>query len=258
MKPDFKFLEYASADGLLSITLAKPPHHILDIAMLEELVAAIELAATDASCRLLTITGTGEKSFCAGVDVADHVAERAARMLEVFHAVILRLHDFPLPTLAALNGSAIGGGCELALACDMAIACDDIRLGQPEIKLGVFAPVAAILLPQRLPLPKVMELLLGGGLIGAEEALALGLLNKVLPRAAFAAALREFAAPFLAQSRVALVHTKRAIRAAAGKSLAEALPEVERIYLYDVMNTADAQEGLAAFMEKRAPRWSNR
>jgi cyclohexa-1,5-dienecarbonyl-CoA hydratase len=257
MKADFKYLEFTSADGLLGITLDKPPHHILDIAMLEELVAAIELAAADASCRLLTLTATGGKSFCAGVDIADHSPERAARMLEVFHAAVRRLHDFPLPTLAVLNGSAIGGGCELALACDMAIACDDIRLGLPEIRLGVFAPAASILLQQRLPLPKVMELLLGGRLIGAAEALALGLLNKVASRAGFAAATADFIAPFLAQSRVALLHAKRAIRAAAGKSLSAALPEVERIYLQETMQTADAREGLAAFLEKRAPRWSN-
>jgi len=258
MKPDFKFLEYASADGLLSITLARPPLHILDIAMIDELVAAIDMAAADASGKLLTLSATGEKSFCAGVDVADHAPERAARMLEVFHAALLRLHDFPLPTLAVLNGSAIGGGCELALACDMAIACDDIRLGQPEIRLGVFAPAASILLPQRLALPKAIELLLGGGLIDTAEAQELGLLNKVVPRAAFATATRDFVTPFLAQSRVALLHARRAIRVAAGKSLAEALPEVERIYLQETMQTADAREGLAAFREKRAPRWSNR
>jgi cyclohexa-1,5-dienecarbonyl-CoA hydratase len=152
----------------------------------------------------------------------------------------------------------MGGGCELAIACDMVVATEETKLGQPEIKLGVFPPIAAILMPKTMPLPKAMELLLGGGLIGAQEALSLGMLNKVFPRATFAQDARAFVDQFLSLSRVALVYTKRAIREASGKPFFEALFNVEQIYLKELMSTADAIEGLNAFMEKRKPVWTNK
>jgi len=206
----------------------------------------------------LEITGKGEKVFSAGVDVMDHTPDKVVQMIEVFHGILKRLMVFPLPTVAALNGSAMGGGCELAIACDMAVATEDTKLGQPEIKLGVFPPIAAILMPKTMPLPKAMELLLGGGLIGAQEALSLGLLNKVFPRATFAQDARVFVDQFLSLSRVALIYTKRAIREASGKPFFEALFNVEQIYLKELMSTADAVEGLNAFMEKRKPVWANK
>ena len=134
----------------------------------------------------------------------------------------------------------------------------DTRIGQPEIKLGVFPPIAAILMPRIISLPKVMELLLGGGLISAQEALHLGLLNRVFPRASFAQETRAFLDQFLGLSRVALMYTKKAVREAAGKPFFEALFTVEQIYLKDLMATADAVEGLNSFMEKRKPVWKNK
>ena len=140
----------------------------------------------------------------------------------------------------------------------MLFRSEDTKIGQPEIKLGVFPPIAAILMPRIMPLPKVMELLLGGGLIIAQEALALGLLNRVFPRASFAQDTQAFLAQFLGLSRVALMYTKKAVREAAGKPFFEALFTVEQIYLKDLMATADAVEGLNSFMEKRKPVWQNK
>ena len=256
--PEFKFLNYAVADALVTITLNRPPYNVLDIAMMEELNQALDLAAGEESAKLLMITAAGEKVFSAGVDVLDHTPDKVVQMIDVFHGIIKRLMVFPLPTVAALNGSAMGGGCELAIACDMAVATEETKLGQPEIKLGVFPPIAAILMPKTMPLPKVMELLLGGGLIGAQEALSLGLLNRVFPRASFAADSRAFVEQFLSLSRVALMYTKRAIREASGKPFLEALYTVEQTYLKELMNTADAIEGLNSFIEKRKPVWTNK
>ncbi len=255
---EFKFLEYTCADSLVTIAINRPPYNVLDIALMEELNRALDQAAKEDSAKVLMITAKGEKVFSAGVDVLDHTPDKVEQMIEVFHGIVKRLMFFPLPTVAALNGSAMGGGCELAIACDMAVATDDAKLGQPEIKLGVFPPIAAILMPKTMPLPKVMELLLGGGLIGAQEALNLGLLNKVFPRATFAQDTRVFVDQFLSLSRVALMYTKRAIRVAAGKPFQEALPAVEQIYLKELMSTADAVEGLNAFIEKRKPVWTNK
>ena len=255
---DFKFLEYKLADGLITISINRPPLNVLDIPTMEELNAALDLAAKESAAKMLVITGKGEKAFSAGVDVLDHTPDKVDRMIEVFHGNIRRLQAFPLPTVAAVNGAAMGGGCELAIACDMVVAVEDAKIGQPEIKLGVFPPIAAILMPRLLPLPKVMELLLGGGLITSQQALTLGMINQVFPRASFAADTQAFLQQFLALSRVALLYTKKAVRAAHGRPFEQALPEVEQIYLQEMMATADAVEGLNSFMEKRKPVWQNK
>ncbi len=255
---DFKFVEYGVNEGLVTIAINRPPYNVLDIATMEELNHALDLAAQESGAKLVMITGRGEKVFSAGVDVLDHTPDKVVQMIEVFHGILKRLMVFPLPTIAALNGSAMGGGCELAIACDMAVAAEGAKLGQPEIKLGVFPPIAAILMPKTMPLPKVMELLLGGGLIDAKEALGYGLLNKVFPRESFAQDTHAFIEQFLSLSRVALMYTKRAIREASGKPFFEALFTVEQIYLKELMATEDAVEGLNSFMEKRKPVWKNK
>jgi cyclohexa-1,5-dienecarbonyl-CoA hydratase len=254
----YKFLSYVLDAGLITITLDRPPYNVLDIALMEELNHALDAAAAEPSAKVLMITAAGEKVFSAGVDVMDHTPDKVVQMIDVFHGILKRLMVFPLPTVAALNGSAMGGGCELAIACDMVIASDSAKLGQPEIKLGVFPPIAAILMPKIIALPKVMELLLGGGLIDAAEAERLGMLNRVVSRENFRAEARAFVEQFLSLSRVALIYTKRAIREASGKPFFEALFTVEQIYLKELMGTADAVEGLNAFMEKRKPVWTDR
>lgn len=253
----YQHLHYGLEDGLITITIDRPPYNVLDIALMEELNRALDEAAKEESAKVLMITAAGEKVFSAGVDVMDHTPDKVVQMIDVFHGILKRLMVFPLPTVAALNGSAMGGGCELAIACDMVVAAEGTKLGQPEIKLGVFPPIAAILMPRIVSLPKVMELLLGGGLIDAAEAERLGMVNRVVPRASFQADARAFVGQFLQLSRVALIYTKRAIREASGKPFFEALFTVEQIYLKELMATNDAVEGLNAFMEKRKPVWRN-
>ncbi|MBW7860582.1 MAG: enoyl-CoA hydratase/isomerase family protein [Rhodocyclaceae bacterium] len=254
----YQFLKYQLDAGLITITIDRPPYNVLDIALMEELNHALDQAAKEESAKVLMITSAGEKVFSAGVDVMDHTPDKVVQMIDVFHGILKRLMVFPLPTVAALNGSAMGGGCELAIACDMVVAAEGTKIGQPEIKLGVFPPIAAILMPKIVSLPKVMELLLGGGLIDAAEAERLGMVNRVVPRESFRADARAFVEQFLSLSRVALIYTKRAIREASGKPFFEALFTVEQIYLKELMATADAVEGLNAFMEKRKPVWTDR
>jgi cyclohexa-1,5-dienecarbonyl-CoA hydratase len=256
--PDFKFLGYGIADGLITVTINRPPYNVLDIALMEELNLALDQAAREQTAKVLMITASGDKVFSAGVDVMDHTPDKVVQMIEVFHGILKRLMVFPLPTVAALNGSAMGGGCELAIACDMVVATADAKIGQPEIKLGVFPPIAAILMPKMLPLPKVMELLLGGGLIDATEARQLGLINRVFARETFREDVKAFVNQFLSLSRVALMYTKKAVREASGKPFFEALFTVEQIYLKELMATEDAVEGLHSFMEKRKPVWRNK
>ena len=246
------------ADGLATLTINRAPLNVLDIPTMEEMDRALADLAGDTSTRLLLVTAAGAKAFSAGVEVADHTPDKVDRMIEIFHAVIRRIEAFPVPTLAAVNGAALGGGLEVALACDMIVAAAGAKLGQPEIKLAVFPPVAAVLLPRLLPPARANELLYGGGVITAEEAFQYGLVNRVFPREGFQAAALGFAAPFLELSRAALASTRKAVRLAAGKPFGAALTDVEAIYLTELMDTADAKEGLEAFLAKRPAVWQHR
>ncbi len=254
----YRFVQYENSGGLVTIRINRPPYNVLDIATMEEMNAALDLVTKEPDARLLLVTGAGEKTFSSGVDVLDHTKDKVERMIEVFHAILKRLLSLPIPTVAAVNGAALGGGCELAIACDMVVAAKGSKIGQPEIKLGVFPPIAAILMPRALPINKVMELLLGGAAIDADEAHRLGLVNHVLPKETFAADTAKFLEQFLSLSKVALIHTKRAIREAATRPFHEALYHVEQVYLKELMATEDAAEGLNSFIEKRKPVWKNR
>jgi len=253
-----EFVTVAVTDGLACLTLHRPPLNVLDIATMEQMSAGLDALAADSSARVLMICASGEKAFSAGVEVADHTPEKVDRMIDVFHALIRRIDAFAVPTIAAVNGAALGGGLEVALACDMIVAAAGAKLGQPEIKLGVFPPVAAVLLPRLLPPAHAHELLYGGGVITAEQALAFGLVNRVFARASFAEEARAYAAPFLELSRTALASTRKAVRAAAGCNFARGLALAEEIYLKELMKTHDAAEGLAAFLAKRKPVWQHR
>jgi len=244
-------------DGLACLNLHRPPLNVLNIEVMEQMGAALDALAADSSARLLMICGAGEKAFSAGVEVADHTPDKVERMIEIFHSVIRKIEAFPVPTMAAINGAALGGGLEVALTCDLIVAAEGTKLGQPEIKLGVFPPVAAVLLPRLLPPAVAHELLYGGGVITAEQALAYGLVNRVFARASFREQARAFAAPFVELSRAALASTRKAVRAAAGRSFAAGLTDAETIYLNELMKTRDAVEGLAAFLAKRKPVWQN-
>ena len=254
----YKFLQYERNGEVIRIAVNRPPFNVLDIATMAEMNLALDRVAKEDGAKLLLVTGAGEKAFSAGVDVADHTRDKVQSMIDTFHGNIRRIMALPIPTVAAVNGAALGGGLELALACDMLVAAEGAKLGQPEIKLGVFPPIAAILLPRIVPVPRAMELVLGGGTIDAREALSIGLVNRVFPRESFAADTAKFLEPFLSLSRVALLYTKRAMRVATGRPFLEALHDVEQIYLKELMATEDATEGLNSFMEKRKPIWKNR
>ena len=253
----FQFITYDVANGLATLTINRPPYNVLDIPTMEEMNVALDQCVAATDVKMLMITGAGEKAFSAGVEVADHTPDKVDRMIEVFHGIFRRLHEMPIPTLAAVNGAALGGGMEVAIACDMIVAAAGAKFGQPEIKLAVFPPVAAVLLPRLVPPARAMELLFGGDNIGADEAKEIGLVNRVFAKDSFRADVDAYVAPYLSLSRAALASTRKAIRAAAGKPFGAALDAAEGIYLKELMETEDAKEGLAAFLEKRKPVWRN-
>ena len=249
-----EFVHLEPSGGLARIILDRPPLNILDIPMLEELGEILEALADDPRLTAVLLTGAG-KAFCAGVSVDDHTADKVDAMIGAFHTVIDGLLGLSCPVIAALNGAALGGGCELALACDTVLAKEGVKIGQPEIKLGVFPPAAAVLLPRLIGRQRAMDLVLSGRTLDAAEAARMGLAARVIPAEAFESTVDEYAMGIASLSGPVLRLAKRAVDDGAIGDTDAAMRRVERVYLDDLMRLEDAHEGLRAFREKRAPVW---
>ena len=250
----FRCLRLEAEGNVRRIVLDRPPLNVLDIAMLRELDEAVAQVGADPGASVLVVTGEG-KAFSAGVDVADHTEDRVKEMIHTFHGALARLHALELPTIAALNGAALGGGLEVALACDLTLAREGAKLGQPEIQLGVFPPFAAAVLPRLVGRARALDLCLTGRVLTAEEARAIGLVQHVFPKDSFASDVAAYVASLSSLSPPVLRLAKRAIVEGLDEPVGEALHGTERIYLDELMTLEDAREGLAAFLEKRPPDW---
>lgn len=256
---DFQHIRLEKQDGQARLALNRPPLNVLDIAMMREISAALEEIGEDPGIKVLIFEATeGSKAFSAGVDVSEHTADKVDEMIEVFHRIFRLLDALDVPTVAAVGGAALGGGCELALFCDMLIASEKASFGQPEIQVGVFPPIAAVALPGIVGPKKALELVLTGDRIRAAEAERLGLVNRVVPPEELGSTVAELAGKLGKLSASVLRVTKRAVRTGSVGRFDEGLAAVEELYLGALMDTEDAHEGLAAFMEKRAPVWKDK
>jgi len=254
--------EYASIacdvqEGVARITLNRPPLNILNIAMMQEINSALDALGSRADAKVLVIDHEG-KAFSAGVDIKDHTAEKVDAMIEVLHRIFQLLGALELPTLAVVKGPALGAGCELATFCDMVLASQQATFGVPEIKVGVFPPIAAAVLPRLIGRNRALEMIFTGEVVGAEEARQMGLVNRVFPAEGFREKVDEFIAKLTSLSAPVLKLAKRAVDRGLYLSVTEAMSKAEEIYLDDLMRTEDAHEGLQAFLEKRKPHWKNR
>jgi cyclohexa-1,5-dienecarbonyl-CoA hydratase len=250
----FQHLRIEGDGPLRRLILDRPPLNILTIDMLREMEEALGLIAEDPEASVLVVSGEG-RAFCAGVDVADHTADKVHDMIRVFHGALTRMATLEMPVVAAVNGAALGGGLEVALAADIVVARAGAKLGQPEIVLGVFPPFAAAVLPRLVGRAQALDLCLTGRTITAEEGREMGLVQHVYPKEDFASAADEYLGTLTGLSRPVLRLTKRAIVDGLDAPAGEALHVAERIYLDELMELDDAHEGLAAFMEKRDPAW---
>lgn len=243
-------------DGAIwRVTLATPKANILDMAKNEELRAIFARARDARQLKAVLIEGEGPH-FSFGASVEEHLPDRCEAMLRGFHGLFHDMLDASVVTLAAVRGQCLGGGLELAAFCSRLFAAPDARLGQPEIVLGVFAPVASVALAERVGLSRAEDLCLSGRSLTAEQALAIGLVDELADDPAEAALdyAREHLLPKSASSlRMAL----RAVRGGFAERFRSELAETERLYLEELMKTADAKEGLAAFLEKRSASWSD-
>ena len=236
------------------IRLSNPPLNVIDIAMMEELGRGLSEIEADSGISTIVLSGSG-KAFSAGVDVAAHTPEKVEEMLGKFHAMIRALVGSKKVTIAAVHGACMGGGAEVAMVCDVAYTADSARWGFPEITLGCYPPVAVTALAALVGQKQAAELILTGRTVGGREAAEMGLANRMVPAEQLDAAVAECVDRLVKLSPAALAVAKKAMYAWDSMHFDKGLARAEKIYFEELMKTADAQEGIHAFLQKREPRW---
>jgi cyclohexa-1,5-dienecarbonyl-CoA hydratase len=242
----YSTIQFHPGPRVSSIVLNRPPLNIINLQMLADLNAAWS-EVEDLKTQVAIISGAGERAFSAGVEVADHAPGKIEVMLETFHR-----------SVAVIHGHTLGGGAELAMMCDLIIAADDTRIGQPEISLGCYPPVAVAYLPGAIGFHKASEMVLLGESVTAADAERMGIINRVVPRASLMETVDSYVERLLTKSSAVLALTKRALREGVGRHFDQALDGAQELYLRDLIRTEDMVEGMNAFLEKRPPSWKNR
>jgi cyclohexa-1,5-dienecarbonyl-CoA hydratase len=224
---------------------------------MEELARVLGEIEARSDVSVVVMSGEG-RTFSAGVDVAAHTPDKVEAMLLKFHAVVRALVASKKVTIAAVYGHCLGGGAELAMVCDMVYTATSAKWGFPEIKLGCYPPVACTALAALVGQKRAAELILTGRTISGIEAAAIGLANRAVPDEELAAIVDHAVGELLRLSPAALAVTKKAVYAWDAIHFDKGLARAEKIYLEELMKTADAGEGIRAFMEKREPKWIGR
>jgi cyclohexa-1,5-dienecarbonyl-CoA hydratase len=251
-------VSFSADQSRAAFRLSHPKGNIVTAAMVAALTQALDSLAQSPHLKLITIEGAGA-DFSFGASIPEHAPGEIDRVLPEMHALIYALLDCPAVTAAVARGRCLGGGFELALACDFIFAERTAVFGLPEIALGVFPPAAAALLPPRIGTARATSAILTGAPRPAEEWLRAGLVEQVSEPGAIQADVdRWFEAHLRGRSAAALRHATAAARLTLRQHVRDVLPELERLYLGDLMATEDAAEGIAAFLARRAPKWTDR
>ena len=257
MSQPYKNILFKKSNNVAEITLNNPPVNIMTQAMMEEMISVLDELIKDDALHLLIFKAEG-KHFSAGADVAEHTKEKCPDMIPVFMKLFYQMNRITCPTIAVVQGSALGGGCELATFCDIVIASEKAKFGQPEIMVGAFPPVAVAIFPHLIGRNRTLELLLTGDVISAVEAEKIGLINKVFPEDIFQEKTDELISKMISKSAVVLKITKMATDAGLYAPVDQALKNAEKIYLGQLLDTEDAHEGIQAFLEKRPSVWKGK
>jgi cyclohexa-1,5-dienecarbonyl-CoA hydratase len=239
------------------LVLRNPPLNVIDIPMMEELAQALAEVEARSEISVIVLSGEGN-AFSVGVDVAAHTEDKIEAMLSKFHAVIRALVGSKKVTIAAVHGHCLGGGAELAMVCDVAYTTASARWGFPEIKLACYPPVACTALAALVGQKRAAELILTGRTISGTEAAEMGLANRAVPDEELSVVVDHTVQELLRLSPAAVAVTKKAVYAWDAMHFDKGLARAEKIYLEELMKTADAQEGINAFMEKRTPKWTGK
>jgi len=255
---ELKNIVLEKKDGITKLIINRPPVNVINFETLLEINNTLEKLAGDDETRVLLIRGSGSRAFCAGIEVKDHVGDMMPKMMVEFGRLFRLLRNLGKPSIAVVNGIALGGGCEIIIGCDFAVASEKAEMGQPEIKLGGLAPAAAALLPRMIGEKKALELILIGDSIKAREAERLGLVNRVVTEEELDTVAEEMAKKFLNMSPLSVKLVRDAVyRCAAELTVDQALDRATELGIAS-WGTEDGQEGLKSYLEKRKPVWKNK
>ena len=250
-------LSFKVDGAVASVELRNPPLNVIDVPMMEELTQTLAELETRSDVSVIRIGGSG-KAFSAGVDVAAHTPEKVEEMLSKFHSIIRALVGTKKVTVAAVYGHCLGGAAELAMVCDMVYTTEDAQWGFPEIKLGCYPPVACTALAALVGQKRAAELILTGRTLSGGEAAEMGLATRAVAEGELSSVVDECVQHLQKLSSAALAVTKKAFYGWDSMHFDKGLARAEKIYFDDLMKTADAHEGVRAFMEKRQPKWEGR
>ncbi|MBL7896849.1 MAG: enoyl-CoA hydratase/isomerase family protein [Bacteroidia bacterium] len=251
-------VSYSHEGTVANVLLNDGKGNVLDNVMMSEILEAFNVFKSNKHLKLIVFQGNG-KHFSFGASVEEHTKELAETMLRTFHKIFLDIVAIQIPTMAKISGQCLGGGLELALICNLIFADKTAKMGQPEISLGVFPPPASIILPEKIGLARAEELLISGRSMDAMEAFNVGLVNIVFDnKEALDAGAEEWIIKnIIPKSASSLKYAVRSSRIKFNHVLSNFLPQLETIYVKELMNTKDANEGINSFLEKRKPEWVN-
>jgi enoyl-CoA hydratase/carnithine racemase len=251
-----------SHEGVAIVTIDNPPLNVLSAQVVRELGEIFSQLREDQDVRVIILTSAGEKAFMAGADIKEFPEwlgnKEMKEIVQLNHELFQQIESCPKPVIASLNGMALGGGCELALACDLRIAEEHVRIGLPEVKLGIFPGGGGTQrLPRLIGAARALELMFTGDPITAEEALKIGLVNKVTPSGQGLDCAQQLAKKLAGYSLKALSSIKRAVQYGGNHSLEMGISHELELF-YQIFQTEDAKEGIQAFIEKRSPVFQNK
>ncbi len=251
------FLDHLEG-GVAKITLDNPPLNLTTVEILHQLMDAVINVANDSKVRVVIITAAGERIFCGGSNIKEFPSLRGnfiETKLRLENAIFARIESMKKPVIAAINATALGGGCELALACDFIVMDERAAIGQPEINIGTFPGSGGLFrLPKRVGMTRAMEMLCFGKAVPAEEALEIGLINRIAPAGKVMDAALDFALELSSKPVFAIQCIKKGVKDAFRLSTPEAIEQSLEMTEF-IMKTPDSIEGTRAFMEKRKPKF---
>ncbi len=254
---EFQYVKFRIDGEVAHLRLDRPEQNLLNERMLMEIAAGINSVSEKASVKLILLDSAG-KAFSGGIELGEYTQRRVFQLLDAFHNAFSAMLDTSKPVLVVVNGPAYGGGAELAALGDLVIATPNAKFAQPEIKLGAFPPLAAAVLPYILGPKRALELVLTGEAMSAEKAREVGLVNWLVPEAELVAKVDEVIRRVTAQSGPVLTMAKKAILGSLGLPLRDGVRNSMKVFLNELADLEDSQEGLRALVEKRAPKWKNR
>lgn len=250
-------VRYEVRDDVAFLTLDVPPVNVLRSATMHELAETVERAQADRSLKAVVLESAA-RAFSAGADVGDHRPEEAPGMIAGFSRLFAAFGALELPMVMAVDGAALGAGFELVMMADVLLATERSTFGQPEIRIGFFAPVGVAWLPARIGVARAIEVTSTGRTYSAAEMHTMGLVSRVVADGGLAEALAQVLGDLRRASPLVMRMNVRLAKSLNGRPFEEARLEAERVFLGELMATEDVREGIASFFEKRRPAWKNR